>query len=546
MPRRLSLCPGPTVAPVPFGDLLEEVGSAGVFQLFSTILLSIPVLLLASHNLVQNFSAASPGYRCHPVRLNVSLFGHPVPIGQDSQPDICQSSVLRPSSPNASGSVPCQNGWEYDRSIFTSTIVTEWDLVCNLQSLKSLAQSLFMAGVLVGAFIFGDLSDRFGRRLILIWSLLLVAIMGCGAAFAQNFVAYCVFRFLSGVGISGFLLNYICLSLEWVPTKHRATVVSAQSYVSTAGQCLLAGLAYGIRDWRWLQLAISAPFFCFFAYSWWLPESARWLLMNNEHEAALRNLKLVARINGKAAAGSKVVLEMLETRREGKCAMEKTAHSCLDLFRTPALRRITCCLMLISFSLNMSYFGLAMELSVFGLNVFLVQLCFGAIDLVAKMSCALMLTFFGRRTIQAISLILAGMFLLLSLTVPSEMPMVRLSFVVLGKGCLASASMCLYLYGGELFPTVIRQTGTSSVTIMARLGGIVAPVVLMAGSYQPFLPLVIFGVAPIISGVCAGFLPEMLNVPLLDTVEEVEERARQKSRGESEKMEAHIVHSTRF
>ncbi|XP_062821180.1 solute carrier family 22 member 6-A-like [Anolis carolinensis] len=564
MPRRLSLCPGPTVAPVPFGDLLEEVGSTGLFQLFSTVLLSIPVLLLASHNLVQNFSAASPEHRCHLVQLNASR------IGQDAQSDICQSFVIRQSSPDANGSTPCHNGWEYDRSVFTSTIVTEWDLVCHLQSLKSLAQSLFMAGVLVGAFILGDLSDRFGRRLILIWSLLLVAVMGCAAAFSQNFAAYCVFRFLSGVGISGFLLNYICLSLEWVPTKHRATVVSAQSYCSTAGQLLLAGLAYGIRNWRWLQLAISAPFFCFFAYSWWLPESARWLLMNNEHEAALRNLKLVARINGKAAAGNKVVLEvgeiqqinveahvfvvqigfankrplssqMLETQRGGK-----SPHSCLDLFRTPGLRRISCCLMFVSFSMNMSYFGLAMELSVFGLNVFLVQLFFGAIDLVAKMACALMLTFFGRRTIQAVSLILAGTFLLLSLPVPAEMSMVRLSFVVLGKGCLASASMCLYLYGGELFPTVIRQTGTSFLTVMARLGGIVAPVVLMAGSYQPFLPLLIFGVTPIISGVCAGFLPEMLNVPLLDTVEEVEERARQKSKGQTRKIEVHIISSTRL
>lgn len=59
---------------------------------------------------------------------------------------------------------------------------------------------------------------------------------------------------------------------------------------------------------------------------------------------------------------------------------------------------------------------------------------------------------------------------------------------------------------------------------MSRLGGIVAPVVLLAGGYQPFLPLVIFGVTPIISGISAGFLPEMLQVPLMDTIEEVEER----------------------
>uniref|UniRef100_A0A670ZLJ3 Major facilitator superfamily (MFS) profile domain-containing protein n=1 Tax=Pseudonaja textilis TaxID=8673 RepID=A0A670ZLJ3_PSETE len=499
--RRLSLCPGPPVAAIPFGDLLEEVGSMGTFQIFSVFFLSLPVLFLASHNLVQNFSAATPEHRCRLAQPgNLSRQENLVPLGEDLKPDRCRrfTGWLAPNSNDTAGKEaglePCLDGWQYDHSTFASTIVTEWDLVCNLQPLKSLAQSLFMGGVLVGAFVLGDLSDRYGRRLILIGSLLMVAIMGTGAAFSNSFLTYCIFRFLSGIGISGFLLNYICLSLEWVPTKYRAVVVSIQSYCSTAGQVLLGGLAYAIRDWRWLQLAISAPFFAFFAYSWWLPESARWLLMNNEREAALRNLKHVARINGKAAAGEAVVLEV----RSNEVSL--------------------------SFSMNMAYFGLSMDLSMFDMNVFLVQLFFGAIDLVAKMVCALLLSYVGRRIIQSVSLILAGMFLLVSLPVPSDMLTVRLVFVVLGKGCLAASSMCLYLYGGELFPTVIRQTGSSFTTVMARLGGIIAPLVLMAGDYQPFLPLVIFGVTPVVSGVSAVLLPEMFNVPLLDTVEEVEER----------------------
>lgn len=57
---------------------------------------------------------------------------------------------------------------------------------------------------------------------------------------------------------------------------------------------------------------------------------------------------------------------------------------------------------------------------------------------------------------------------------------------------------------------------------MARLGGMVAPVVKMTGEYVPFLPLVIYGVAPIVSGIAAAFLPETLNVPLPETIEQVE------------------------
>nr|XP_042704085.1 solute carrier family 22 member 6-A-like [Chrysemys picta bellii] len=59
---------------------------------------------------------------------------------------------------------------------------------------------------------------------------------------------------------------------------------------------------------------------------------------------------------------------------------------------------------------------------------------------------------------------------------------------------------------------------------MACLGSIITPLVKMLEEYIPFLPLIIYGAAPIISGIAATFLPETLNVPLLETIEEVETR----------------------
>lgn len=60
---------------------------------------------------------------------------------------------------------------------------------------------------------------------------------------------------------------------------------------------------------------------------------------------------------------------------------------------------------------------------------------------------------------------------------------------------------------------------------MARVGGIVAPLVRMTSEYFPSLPLVIYATAPIISGLAACFLPETLNVPLPDTIQDVESRS---------------------
>lgn len=69
-----------------------------------------------------------------------------------------------------------------------------------------------------------------------------------------------------------------------------------------------------------------------------------------------------------------------------------------------------------------------------------------------------------------------------------------------------------------------RQTGLGFGSTMARVGGIVAPLVKMMDEYYPFLPPAVYGVAPVVAAVAAGFLPETLNTPLPDTIEEVESR----------------------
>lgn len=129
-----SLAPGTPAAPtISFGDLLEEVGSMGPFQFLSVLLLSLPVLLLASHNLVQNFSAASPEHKCRLSPSTNASVGHPGPLDQSQLPDRCQRFVRRMAlDPNGSldkdrGAEiePCHDGWLYDNSTFASTIVTE-------------------------------------------------------------------------------------------------------------------------------------------------------------------------------------------------------------------------------------------------------------------------------------------------------------------------------------------------------------------------------------------------------------------------------------
>ncbi|NWX38442.1 S226A protein, partial [Notiomystis cincta] len=90
----------------------------------------------------------------------------------------------------------------------------------------------------------------------------------------------------------------------------------------------------------------------------------------------------------------------------------------------------------------------------------------------------------------------------------------RTALAVFGKGCLAASFNCVFLYTGELYPTVIRQTGMGLANTMARLGSIMAPLVKIAGELFPALPFLIYGVAPVVSGLVAVFLPETRNMAL--------------------------------
>ncbi|XP_030425016.1 solute carrier family 22 member 6-B-like [Gopherus evgoodei] len=541
---------------------LEKEQRMGFFQTILVALVFLPLLMVASHNFLQNFTAAVPRHWCYiPVGDNATtevtgdLLKIYVPMDGNQEPDRClrfstpQWQLLAPNGTSTNATEPCLDGWAYDRSVFNSTIITEWNLVCGQRALKDFAQSMYMVGVLLGAPVLGGLADRLGRRALLLWSLLQMGVMGTSAAFAPNLAAYCAFRFFSGMSTAGFILNGTSLTLEWIPSQFRAMVSTILACSLTLGQLLLAGLAYAIRDWRQLQLASSVPFFLFFLYSWWIPESAHWLIINHRPEKALRNLQRVAQINGEKPEGEGISLEILRLKmKQEEESSGPSRRSALDLFRTAPMRGVTCCLMLAWFSNSFSFFHLALDLQRFeGISIFLVQLIFGAVDVPFRMVVAVVANRLGRRLTQAACLVLGGLFILASVPVPQDMEVLLITLTVLGKGLFSSSASCSYLYTTELYPTVIRQTGLGVTFMMARLGAVAAPMVQMTQAFVSFLPLLLFGAVPITAGILVNCLPETLGVPLADTMKQVEDRARKKrSKKEELRKEARGTKKTKF
>merc|ERR1712096_547599 len=82
----------------------------------------------------------------------------------------------------------CVNGYYFDDSVFPETVITEFELVCDQVYWDSLATSFYMAGVFIGSICIGYLSDRYGRKTVLIGSSILAVTCLFGSSFAHSYV----------------------------------------------------------------------------------------------------------------------------------------------------------------------------------------------------------------------------------------------------------------------------------------------------------------------------------------------------------------------
>ncbi|XP_062846208.1 solute carrier family 22 member 6-A [Trichomycterus rosablanca] len=407
-----------------------------------------------------------------------------------------------------------------------------------------MSQTIYMGGVLTGAVIFGGLSDRFGRKRLLTWSYFQLAVLGSFTALSPSYLSYCTFRFLTGMAVSGIILNTVSLKVEWIPTKSRTLVGTISSFFFTVGQGILAGVAYALKDWRKLHVAVSAPFFIFFLYSWWFSESARWLVLNGRCAEALQQLRRVARINGKPGVAQKISLKVLQSHMQKEIQSSKNSFTAFDLLRTPNIRKISLCLALVWFSTSFAYYGLAMDLQKFGVNIYVMQLIFGAVNFPAKLVALVMLSVLGRRVTQGACLLASAAVIFINVLVPPETQIIRTSLAVLGKGFTSASFTCVYLYTGELYPTVIRQTGMGFSSTMARVGSMAAPAVLILDEMFPAFPGIVYGALALIAGLAAFLLPETLTAPLPDTIEDVEEKRSEEVQKFGEQEQAVTLQTT--
>ncbi|XP_034436315.1 organic cation transporter protein isoform X1 [Hippoglossus hippoglossus] len=513
-----------------FDEILGLIGGFGKFQKTLYVWICLPQIFLAFHMLISVFTGAVPPHLCRPTwpstgmpaTLNFSLLTQP-----DGQSELSCTVPLNHSDAVTLGDGhppgSCQGHWEYSNNTFKSTIVTEWDLVCDNASLNNMGSSIYMFGLLVGAVLFGSLADKYGRRIIILINLATQAVFGVGAAFAPNFYMYTALRFIVGTSISGVIMNAFVLGTEWTGPKQRMLAGIITDYFFGFGYILLAGLAYLIRDWRQLQLAISAPGFLFVFYIWVLPKSARWLMANDREEEAWELIRKAAQMNGKPITKDHELYPVqLQQgyKTEGKTKVKET-HSCIDLVRTPKMRKQSLIVFYLWFVNVLVYYGLSLNISDFGMNIYLTQLIFGLVEMPAR-TITLFTLNRSRKISQLAFLAVGGTACLLTIFIPSELSVIRTVLAMIGKFGITASLSIIYVYSAEVFPTVIRQNGIGLSSMCARTGGVLAPMMYLLRSISPQAPMLLCGLCPLLGSALTLLLPETANKPLPDTIEDIE------------------------
>jgi sugar porter (SP) family MFS transporter len=182
------------------------------------------------------------------------------------------------------------------------------------------AMSSALVGCLVGALVSGGLSDRFGRKRLLILAGLFFTVSGVWTALAPDFTVFVVFRLVGGIGI-GLASNLSPMYIaEIAPAEIRGKLVSVNQLTIVIG-ILAAQVANwliarpvpagataaeilaswnGQTGWRWMFGAETLPALLFFFLMFFVPESPRWLVKNGRPERAA---KVLGRVGGPDFAG---------------------------------------------------------------------------------------------------------------------------------------------------------------------------------------------------------------------------------------------------
>ncbi len=337
--------------------------------------------------------------------------------------------------------------------------------------------SIGFAGMFLGAVVGGRLSDRFGRRPVLLSAVVVFSVFSLLSAAAQNEWQLATLRFLTGVGLqamTGVLLVWVS---EMYPARIRGRSQSLILALGFIGVPIVAFTARAVVPigpgyWRWVFVIGGVGLLGGLVALKRLPESLRWQSQNGHEEQAEA---LIARLEAEAVARTGTALP--EPVERPMVPQAKLA----DLFRRGNLRRLVATTLVCVFLILCFYGFNAWVPTLLAANGYTTSqaLNYSSILSIAAVPGALLAIpiidrFDRRRVLLGIETVVAAMLLVFGL-VDNAVTLVISGF--LATMLLQCGVAVIYTYIAEVFPTSQRGLGAGIANGSGRLAGVIGATV---------------------------------------------------------------------
>ncbi|XP_031621225.1 organic cation transporter protein [Contarinia nasturtii] len=494
-------------------DIIGEIiGKYGKYQFFMTFLLSLFQIPNTFHISSPIYQAADKHFWCKRpdnlshIDINVwrNLSGlKSCSISKHNWNQITNTHMLEALVQNTTDPIKCTE-WEFDMADnLGNTWTSQWSLVCDSEYLKNVAEMFFLVGVASGGIISGYLSDKFGRRTMLFWSVIFQTIFGIVLYIPLSFRVHLALRGLLGLVSVSVTYAGLILAIEFVDGKWRTIAGMYNLFPLPVSYMLISGIAYLTQDFRVLQLCIAIPgiFLCFLWFV--IPESPRWLLCKGRTAEVATIIRKICAVNKRECPPN------VEKLLKPPPSADKTNDGCISLFGNSYLRLITICFPLIWFTINLVYYGLILNMNSFDGNVYLNSALAGLVELPAIGIAIIIIMWVGKKWILFSTMFCAGVSCLCITFIGnnSSIQWLKITFLMLGKFTISAGNTVMPVYTAELYPTAIRNAGVGACNMAAGVALIIVPYLSLLDQYYLMLLVALFSMFGSLVVIC---LPESM------------------------------------
>ncbi|GAA3683790.1 aromatic acid/H+ symport family MFS transporter [Arthrobacter ginkgonis] len=373
--------------------------------------------------------------------------------------------------------------------------------------------SYALVGMLVGAMTIGTLSDRIGRKKMLLASVVIFTLTQLGAAFAPTPEVFGLFRLLGGLGMGGIIPVAAALTIEYSAPKRRSFNYGLMYSGYSLGILVAALVALALLPtlgWRWVIGMAALPVLFLPVLAWIVPESLEYLTSKGrraEAAALADKLGIVPFVEGDwAPARSTDTADRPVGWKESFGALFSRSYVRPTVFFWISLF----CGMVLVYGLNtwlpaiMKKAGYDLGSSLTFLMVFSLASAVGGILLGRAADIR------GKKLVLVVFYLLGGVGILL-LMFPNNI-LVNYVFVALAGVGSISTSLVLTGWVAEYYPAHARATATGWALSFARIGAISGPLIggWIASMALPFQwNFMLFAVVALAAAVAVAFIPRV-------------------------------------